>query len=118
MNGASSVNFSESHTGLRLFLLRPASQRTQIQHEYLAVLKKSYKNYMETNRPENDVATLLVHEWKFLHDMQPTSPPGPPQRRASVDLPERSDFYQEKNTNLSPNLRERASSISLDQMSS
>ncbi len=74
VNGASSSAFSESHTSLRLLLLRPSSYRTSAQNESIGVLKKSYKNYKETERPGNDIATLLVHEWKFLNDMQPQTP--------------------------------------------
>lgn len=119
-NGVTSSHFAASHTSLRLFLLGSSSKRTARQNEFISVLKKSYKNYMETNRPENDVATLLVHEWKFLNDMQPQTLPIHPQRRASLDVPEpRDTHYHEADspiTNLSPPVRERSSSIPLAHM--
>lgn len=74
LNLGNSDPFSTSHTSLRLLLLRPPSKRTVSQNDSIDVIKMSYKNYIDADRAESDVANLLVHEWNFLTSTQTQTP--------------------------------------------
>jgi len=77
-----SNQLSVSHTSLRLLLLQPPSKRSESQNDSIFVMKKSYRNYMQANRSESDVASLLVHEWMYLGSM----PTFTPLRRYNSDV--------------------------------
>uniref|UniRef100_A0A7S3VAT0 RING-type domain-containing protein n=1 Tax=Chaetoceros debilis TaxID=122233 RepID=A0A7S3VAT0_9STRA len=63
---------SVEHTSLRLVLLQPRNKRTVSQNDAVSILKKSFRNYMQSQRKESEVASLLVHEWKFMsHQLRP-----------------------------------------------
>jgi len=65
-NGSNSTALLQSFTSLRLALLKIPSHRSSDETIAIDTLLRSYSHYLQSNRIENEIATLLANDWMVL----------------------------------------------------
>ena len=90
---------AHSFMSLRLLLLQAPPKRASEDNSAIETLKASYRNYVQSNKNEENIASLLVREWILIKSLNAGSFAAPSTQIVAPALGQETKIEQESRSN-------------------